>query len=558
MNKQFHELGYVAVLLCRVSSAEQAEGYSLDGQEDRLVAFCKHNNIQIDRVFKFYESSTRGVRKKFLTMLDYIKAMKQPVLLVTDKVDRLQRSFKHANIIENLIVNGKLAIHYVTENLTIDQDTSSKERLMHNVLISFAQDYADTISENVKRSQVRMRKEGLALSHVPIGYLRYRDKENKTHVVVDENTAPIVIKIFEMYATGLYTYEMLRKFAEESGLITRRAKKPLVKSDIENMIKNKFYCGYIVPHDKKTPEYEHIYPRLISYDLYQQCKDVRKGRQKTYNKTTKKEYIFNKLIRCVKCGCCLSAYTKKEKYVYLRPNNKKKCDCKQINEMEAEKMVTDVLGTLSMSEDVLKEYIDRVQKRYNKEHNVELTQHKLLESNYSTIDNKLSRLLDIYIEGSISKDEYDSKRELLNAEKQELQEKLQSFNTDTEEVYVTLELLLTLVSKAKSLYQSSRIDIKRQIIKVVFSNLFINGSKLGYAIKKPLEEFFKKATCLEWWKSSDGMRKFIDDYRYEILRLRPIINCIMDTSPQFQNYTSTVRTDNTKTRNTATCGWYSG
>ena len=105
----------------------------------------------------------------------------------------------------------------------------------------------------------------------------------------------------------------------------------------------------------------------------------------------------------------------------------------------------------------------------------------------SSIDNKLNRLLDIYIEGSISKDEYDYKRELLNVEKQELHEKLQNFNDDAEEVYVTIELLLTLVSKAKSLYQSSRIDRKRQIIKAIFSNLFINGSKLGYAIKKLLK-----------------------------------------------------------------------
>ena len=88
---------------------------------------------------------------------------------------------------------------------------------------------------------------------------------------------------------------------------------------------------------------------------------------------------------------------------------------------------------------------------------------------------------------------------MLTKEKQEIQERLQNFNEDTEEVYVTLELLLTLASKAKFLYQSSRIDRKRQIIKVVFSNLFINGSKLGYTIKKPLEEFFNKVLCSKWW-----------------------------------------------------------
>ncbi len=505
MKKNFDKEGYIAVLVCRVSSAEQAEGYSLDGQEDRLVAFCERQNIPIDDTrFKFYESSTRGVRKKFLAMLDYIKKKKQPVLLVTDKVDRLQRSFKHVNEIEQLIVNGRLALHYVTENLTIDKNTSSKERLMHNILISFAQDVADTISENVKRSQVRMRKEGLSLGKVPLGYDRYRDDEKKTHVIVNKEVAPIIVKMFEMYATGLYTYDMLRKFSEDCGIITRKAKKPLVKSDIEKMIKNKFYCGYIVPHDKKTPEYKHVYPCLISYELYKQCEAVRKGRQKSYNKTTKKEYIFNKLIKCAKCGHYLSAYTKKEKYVYLRPNNKVPCDCKQINEMQAENLVTDVLAGMAMPEDVLKGYVDRLQKRYEKEHNVELNQRKLLQTNFNDIDAQLDRLLNLHLTGRMSLQDYDKKRESLNIEKQGIQERLANFNTDTEEVFVTLELLTTLVSKAKFLYQSSRIDRKRQIIKLVFSNLFINGSKLGYTIKKPLEEYFNRLFCLKWWALEDS------------------------------------------------------
>ena len=59
-----------AVILARVSSKEQEEGYSLDAQKDRLINYCNRNNLEVIKNFTIIESSTLGTRKNFNEMLN--------------------------------------------------------------------------------------------------------------------------------------------------------------------------------------------------------------------------------------------------------------------------------------------------------------------------------------------------------------------------------------------------------------------------------------------------------------------------------------------------------
>ena len=62
-----------AVILARVSSKEQEEGYSLDAQKDRLINYCNRNNLEVIKTFTIIESSTQGTRKNFNEMLNFAK-----------------------------------------------------------------------------------------------------------------------------------------------------------------------------------------------------------------------------------------------------------------------------------------------------------------------------------------------------------------------------------------------------------------------------------------------------------------------------------------------------
>ena len=63
---------------------------------------------------------------------------------------------------------------------------------------------------------------------------------------------------------------------------------------------------------------------------------------------------------------------------------------------------------------------------------------------------------------------------------------------------------LEVVSRIYELYASSEMDRKRKILKLVFPNFWLDGSKLSYDIKKTFEDFLKGAYCLLNWAGVDS------------------------------------------------------
>ena len=83
-----------AIILARVSTKEQEEGYSIAAQRQRLVEYCARKSLHVIKTFELVESSTRGERKEFASMLEFAKTQSEIVAIVADAVDRFQRSFK--------------------------------------------------------------------------------------------------------------------------------------------------------------------------------------------------------------------------------------------------------------------------------------------------------------------------------------------------------------------------------------------------------------------------------------------------------------------------------
>ncbi|UCM85516.1 MAG: hypothetical protein LF885_06000 [Rickettsia endosymbiont of Culicoides impunctatus] len=50
-----------AIILSRVSSKDQEEGYSLEVRKDRLEKYCERKGLHIIQTFKLIESSTKVI-----------------------------------------------------------------------------------------------------------------------------------------------------------------------------------------------------------------------------------------------------------------------------------------------------------------------------------------------------------------------------------------------------------------------------------------------------------------------------------------------------------------
>ena len=122
-----------AVILARVSSKEQEEGYSLDGQENNARAYCQRKGLEVLETFSFSESSTKGTRKKFHVMLDFIDEQDECIAIVSDTVDRFQRSFKETLELNPKLNAGKVELHFVSNGLVLHKNSPASDRNMWNM-----------------------------------------------------------------------------------------------------------------------------------------------------------------------------------------------------------------------------------------------------------------------------------------------------------------------------------------------------------------------------------------------------------------------------------------
>ena len=99
---------------------------------------------------------------------------------------------------------------------------------LKNSLYAYMSVFCIRLSLEYKRS--RGEYTGLA----PIGYKNIQNQKNKSDVIVDTERAPIIVKLFNAYATGQYTIKQLTKLAHSLGLVNRQNKPiQLLKIGIE-------------------------------------------------------------------------------------------------------------------------------------------------------------------------------------------------------------------------------------------------------------------------------------------------------------------------------------
>ena len=232
-----------AVILARVSTEMQEDGFSLDAQLDRLRNYCSFKGLEIAKEFTFVESSFHGKRTKFYEAVNYIKRQSKLTALVVDTVDRLQRTFNEFPMLLELVKKEKLALHFFKEGLVIDKNFKSSDLAMWQMQILSANMFVNSTRDNVKRSEERMLNEGLLPGPAPIGYLNTKDANGKKTIIIDPDRGHWIRKLFEEYSTGLFSMDELVKKSKNWGLRNRKSGNPITKAQFADILQNPFYYG---------------------------------------------------------------------------------------------------------------------------------------------------------------------------------------------------------------------------------------------------------------------------------------------------------------------------
>ena len=335
-----------AVIFARVSSEKQEKGASIDAQKESVYEYCKNKGLKIIKEFIITESTIRGERKQYKEMLKFVASRTKKTAIVVNCVDRLQRSYKDTPILDDLRKKGLIEVHFLKENLILSKDSRGIDILFWNMCVLMANSYILSLSDNVRRSLEYNWSQGKWQSLAPIGYLNQKDKHGKSIIVIDEERAPIIKRLFEEYATGLHTAQSLLILACKLGLTTKETyseetpqrKRFISRTKIYEILRNPFYAGIMCVKGNLMP---HIHGKIIDKKLYDQVQQIMdaKGMESEIHKHQQKykvkKFAFRGLVLCGRCHHLMSPDCKTKangkQYTYLRCYNK--CGQMPINEV---------------------------------------------------------------------------------------------------------------------------------------------------------------------------------------------------------------------------------
>ena len=375
--------------------------------------------------------------------------------------------------------------------------------MQYDMNVFTAKMYVAALRAHVKKAINYNLNNGIFPAKAPLGYLNYRDKNNNACIKLDEERAPKIKRLFLEYATGLHSAASLWELAKEMNLTTRATKKcksHLISANkICDILNNPFYSGIMVVKGKGYP---HKYDTIITPELFQKVKSIIKNKgkkvavphQQIYRKHP---FTFRGLIKCGYCGCSMTPeeHTKKSgnKYRYLRCSHMKgECHQKPINEAQLLKQLDDeVFSKLQIPASILQALKKNVRMRLEEESHINARLKRENSLKLEELENKKERLLDVYLDGGLSKEEYQEEKAKVEEQKKALETIGQKHTVITTTIKETVERIVEIVGNLSHIMKTADPKIQNQILKLLLKNAVLEGDRLKYEIQVPFSAFMQ-------------------------------------------------------------------
>lgn len=227
----------------------------------------------------------------------------------------------------------RLGIRFISviDHFDSDAATANDMHLLVPVKNFVNDNYCRDISQRVRTHQEAMRKNGLYIgAYVAYGYKK--DSDDKNTIVIDEQAADIVKKIFSWRLSGMNVYSIVRKL-NELGIPSPMAYKRMqginfktgfsegnqtmwCDSTVYGILKNKIYVGVLEQGKKSRISYkvkktvnkpreewavlEENHDAIISKSNFKKVEQLSK-RDTKRSKEEKNVYLFSGMLFCKDC-----------------------------------------------------------------------------------------------------------------------------------------------------------------------------------------------------------------------------------------------------------------
>lgn len=465
----------------RVSTVRQGmQGSSLAEQKAAIEQYAAQHGLTVSQWFEERETAAKRGRAVFNRMLTLLRRGSACGVII-HKIDRSARNLKDWADLGELIDRG-VELHFAHESLDLH---SRGGRLAADIQAVVAADFIRNLRDEVRKGMRGRLKQGLYPLPAPIGY---RDQGKAKPKIPNPETAPLVRRLFDCYATGKYNFPMLRKEAERIGLKSRFGG-PLSANGLSTLLNNEFYIGII--HIKRTGErFPGIHEPIISHALFEIVKNVLNGRKAHRN--LRHDFLFRKRIRCASCSYHVIGECQKGR-VYYRCHTPS-CQITSLREDHLFAQFQHALSLITPPKSSFKDLekgLNALLRKRSENAQAATKRHELAIAKIGAL---VSRLTDLLLDGEIEKLIYHEKKHELIKRRALHEEKIREIadgnGSHMAKVRKFLELLLWLCEREKSLNSEEMI----QMAEITTSNLRLEGKNLlidwksAYALLREYEK----------------------------------------------------------------------
>ena len=482
----------------RVSSKEQNDqGFSPEAQRVCLYDFARRNAFDVVKEFEDIETAKSAGRKNFEAMLAFVKERGIKYILV-EKTDRLHRNFKDYVAIEELTEHHGVTVYFVKENNAIGIESRSSEKLMYGMRTLLAKNFIDNLKEEVQKGfQVKL-SHGEYPRQAPLGYLNTKDPHNPKHNIItpDPDNRELIVKMFEYYASGIYSMKSLIAKLEDEGLT--RNLKPRLKSGrlyvstISRCIANPFYIGKFLWKGKII---QGSHEPIVSVELWQKAQEVVSGRNENMSKEHNViPFSFKGVFTCGTCGRSVTAEKKKGKYVYYHCTQyKTACGQPWVKEETIEKRFEKLTQLLKISDAGVAFVSAGLKKSLSEKRDWSDKAFDGLIAEQDKLRKRMDAMYEDRLDRKISEADYDRRFADYTAQLQNLEERIVKHNKADISYYEFGRRILELAENSENLLKEAYPDEKRELVQYMLSNSKLKDGEPDFALKLPFSSIAKRS-----------------------------------------------------------------
>ena len=502
---------------CRKSQeSEERQALSIPSQIEELEKLSKRDGLELIRpYYQESQSAKKPGRPIFNQMLKDMESKNIKRVLVWNP-DRLSRNSVDSGQIIYMMDQG-----FLEEVITPSQVISNtpNDKFLFSILCGQAKLENDNRGINAKRGMTTKANMGWYPAPAPLGYKNTPDKKKGFKTIdKDEGKFELVKRLFTEIIKGKQAFQVYKEASEEWKL-TGHLGNIISKSGMYYALNNPFYYGeYEWPRGSGVWFKGQHEPMITKEEFSMVQRALGKyGRPIAHTHT----FDLTGLFRCEKCGCSITASQKIKNYkttdrivtyTYYhcsKKSKKIKCDGKPLTEIDFVNQIDSLL--LSIKPDI--EFIVWAKKWLSSVHQDQSEfKEEILKSQQKElqmIENRLNKLLDMRLNDMLDDTKYKEKKEELDKEKRDIENKLATTSGNLDDGRIRIENALDFAYACQNKFKVGIREEKQEILMRIGENLYLNSDK---SLDVKLKRVFKVLADKDKWE--EQYKGWLEPHKY--------------------------------------------